>query len=101
MGRGEVPVILGVADTETGGTGRHDVVMTKTNKEWEVKELTKAVSFDPAKYGAVTRFPLTYEMQEFYKTIVEPFKNMGDTTQSLKSIVDPDSHTSLEKFKQN
>ena len=98
MGRGEVPVILGVADTETGGTGRHDVVMTKTNKEWEVKELTKAVSFDPAKYGAVTRFPLTYEMQEFYKTIVEPFKNMGDTTQSLKSIVDPDSHTSLEKL---
>ena len=98
MGRGEVPIILGVADTETGGTGRHDIVMTKTNKEWEVKELTKAVSFDPAKYGAVTRFPLTYEMQEFYKTIVEPFKEIGDPVQSLKDLVNPESIEDLKKL---
>jgi hypothetical protein len=99
MGRGEVPVVLGAKDVSTGGTAQHDIVM-KNGKEWEVKELTNAYSFDPAKYGAVTRYDLTYLMQDFYNTIVVPFTEIEDQwgPEALKGIVDPGSHDKIDEL---
>ena len=39
MGKGEIQVLLAVADSQPGGTASHDIVMS--NGQWEVKEVGK------------------------------------------------------------
>jgi len=95
MGNGEISVLLGVKDSEPGGTSRHDIVMP--NGEWEVKEL-KSGKFDPAKAGLATKFELTTKIKDFYKDIVNTVSNIGDPYESLKHLVDKESAEDLKKL---
>jgi len=96
MGNGEVPILLGVKDSEPGGTSQHDIVMPYG--EWEVKELSKGNAFDPASLGIATQYKLSSNIQEFYNEIVEPVSAIGDPYESLKDMVDPESAESLKKL---
>jgi hypothetical protein len=97
MGRGEVQILLAVKDSETGGTGKHDIVMP--GGEWEVKELTvNSYSMDPAKYGSAGSHDLTYMLQDFYEQVMEPFVEMGDPYEELKKVVDPSSHDAMKEI---
>jgi len=93
MGRGEVMILLGVKDSEPGGTTKHDIVMQ--SGQWEVKELSDG-AFDPAGEGAASRFTLTSEIQKFYNEIIAPLSEIGDPYESLKDMVDPESSEQLK-----
>ena len=97
QGRGEVPITLGVAGSNSGGNQDKDIRLD--NKEsWEVKELTKNADFDPAGDGDVNKFPFTFELRDFYKNIIEPFSDLGDVFNALSPLVDTESHGALKKM---
>ena len=97
MGRGEIQILLAVKDTETGGTGKHDIVVP--DGEWEVKELTTtSYSMDPAKYGSAGSHDLTYMLQDFYEQVMEPYAEMGDPFEELKKVIDPKSHDEMKRI---
>ena len=95
MGNGEISILLGVKDSMPGGTGFHDIIMK--NGEWEVKEL-KSGKFDPAQAGLANKFEITPKIQDFYKKIVEPIRNIGDPYEALHHLVDPNSADDLKKL---
>lgn len=95
MGNGEISILLGVKDSMPGGTGAHDIIMK--NGEWEVKEL-KSGKFDPAQAGLANKFEITPKIQDFYKQIVDPIRNIGDPYEALHHLVDPDSADDLKKL---
>lgn len=95
LGRGEVQILLAVAGSETGGTGKHDIVMQ--NGEWEVKELDKD-AFRPAKAGRAFNFPLTGDIIDFYDDIVKPYISMSDPAGSLKEMVAEKSYKSIDEL---
>ena len=95
MGNGEISILLGVKDSMPGGTGAHDIVMK--NGEWEVKEL-KSGKFDPAQAGLANKFEITPKIQDFYKKIVEPIRNIGDPYEALHHLVDKSSAEDLKKL---
>ena len=100
LGRGEMQILLAVDDTETGGTGKKDIVM-KGGGMYEVKELTKNFNFDPAKDGMATKFELTYTLQDFYRDTVSPMREapLGpDLFETLKPLVEESSLDSLQKL---
>ncbi|MBC8303576.1 MAG: hypothetical protein H8E55_48430, partial [Pelagibacterales bacterium] len=96
LGRGEIQILLAVKDSRTGGTGKHDIVMD--DGEWEVKELTKSGTFDPAKYGNPNKHDLTWPLKDFYELVVGPFEEMLDQTDSIKSVLDEASHDRVDQL---
>jgi len=98
QGSGEVVVTLGVAGSNSGGNQDKDIQMDNGEK-WEVKELTPSnYDFDPAGDGDANRFNLSYELRDFYKTVIEPYSDLGDVFSTLSTMVDPESHGSLKKM---
>jgi len=99
QGRGELPVILAVADSSSGGNQDKDVQMGNGEK-WEVKELGEPSNyhFDPAGDGDANRYDITFELRDFYKTVIEPYADLGDVFSTLSSMVDPESHGALKKM---
>jgi hypothetical protein len=108
MGKGEIQVLLAVADSQPGGTASHDIVMS--NGQWEVKEvgklptLTKAgtlgktpdsKTFRPAKAGMPIEGDLLTYTLTFFNDIVRPLANMGDSFEELKELVDQHSWKQL------
>jgi hypothetical protein len=111
MGRGEVQVLLAVADSQPGGTLSHDIVMA--NGQWEVKEVGKAAkltkkgvpgkepegkTFRPGKAGMPQQGDLLSKMRDFYADVVIPYTEMPDAFESLKHVVEPASHDRLRYF---
>jgi hypothetical protein len=96
IGRGEVQILLGVAGSRTGGTGKKDIVISRG--EWEVKELDSD-AFRPAKAGRANAFPsLTKEIIYFYNNIIEPYKTMDDPAGALKQMVSKTSHKDIDEL---
>lgn len=108
MGRGEIEVLLAVADSQPGGTASHDIVMP--NGEWEVKEIGKlprvtksgemgkapeGKTFRPAKNGIPVAGDLLTQTNLFFSEIVTPLSQMGDSFEELKDLVDPHSWKQL------
>lgn len=108
MGRGEVEVLLAVAESQPGGTSMHDIVMP--NGEWEVKEIGKlprvtksgemgkapeGKTFRPAKNGIPVAGDLLTQTNLFFSEIVTPLSQMGDSFEELKELVDPHSWKQL------
>jgi hypothetical protein len=111
MGRGEVQVLLGVADSVSGGTAQHDVVLPEG--EWEVKTIGKlptitkkgepgkepeSKTFRPAKVGMTQQGDLLSKLQDFFNDIVVPYSQMADSYESLKHVVDSHSWERLQQF---
>lgn len=96
IGRGEVQILLGVKGSETGGTGKHDIVLAQGG-EWEVKELDK-LAFRPAKAGLAFKFALTTMIKEFYDNIVFTYTQMDEARSNLKDMVDPSARENLDKI---
>jgi len=96
IGRGEVQILLGVKDSETGGTGKHDIVLAQGG-EWEVKELDKQ-AFRPAKAGLAFKFALTTMIKEFYDNVVFTYTQMDEARSNLKDMVDPSARENLDKI---
>ena len=94
LGRGEIQILLGVKGTETGGTGRKDIVMA--DGEWEVKELTKSGTIDPAKYGNPNKHDLTWPLKDFYELVVGPYEEMLDQKEQIKSVLEKSSHERVD-----
>lgn len=95
MGKGEVSIILGVKDSESGGTGAHDILIG--GDAWEVKQLVKG-KFDPAKDGSVHRFPITQKILTFYNDIVFPLQEIDDPFNEIKSIFNEKGHGVLKQI---
>lgn len=111
MGRGEIQVLLAVADSKFGGTVSHDIVMS--NGQWEVKEIGKAAkltkkgvlgkepeakTFRPGKAGMPQQGDLLSKLRDFYADVVIPYSEMPDAFESLKHVVEPASHDRLRSF---
>jgi len=111
MGRGEVQVLLAVADSRPGGTAFHDIVMS--GGQWEVKEIGKAAkmttkgvlgkepegkTFRPGKAGMPQQGDLLSKLRDFYADVVIPYTEMPDAFESLKHVVEPTSHDRLRSF---
>ena len=74
MGRGEVMCVLGIANSQSGGTAEHDVIIS--GSPYEVKQLNKG-SLDPADYGKISKHRLTEEINMFYRQLVIPYYKFG------------------------
>jgi hypothetical protein len=111
MGRGEMQALLALANTNPGGTSRHDLVMA--DGEWEVKEVGKAAkltkkgilgkepegkTFRPAKAGMPQQGDLLSKIRDFYADVVIPYTEMPDAFEYLKHVVEPSSHERLQNF---
>jgi hypothetical protein len=111
MGRGEIQILLAVADSQTGGTATHDIVMS--DGQWEVKEIgkvakltTKGVlgkepdskTFRPGKAGMPQQGDLLSKIRDFYTDVVSPYSEMPDAFEYLKHVVEPASHEQLQQF---
>jgi len=102
IGRGEIEILLAVADSKSGGTAQHDIVMQ--NGEWEVKEVgkatsgTKAKTFRPAAAGMTQQGDLLSKIQDFFNDVVVPYSKMPDPFETLKHVVDQDSWPQLSRF---
>jgi len=96
IGRGEVQILLGVKGSETGGTGKHDIVMAQGG-EWEVKELDKQ-AFRPAKAGLAFKFSLTTMIKEFYDNVVFTYQEMDEARSGLKDMVDESVREDVDKI---
>jgi hypothetical protein len=111
MGRGEIQVLLAVADSQPGGTSSHDIVMS--DGQWEVKEVGKAAkmttkgvlgkapegkTFRPGKAGMPQQGDLLSKLRDFYADVVIPYSEMPDAFESLKHVVEPASHDRLRSF---
>lgn len=111
MGRGEIQVLLAVADSKFGGTVSHDIVMS--DGQWEVKEIGKAAkltkkgvlgkepegkTFRPGKAGMPQQGDLLSKLRDFYADVVIPYSEMPDAFESLKHVVEPASHDRLRSF---
>lgn len=111
MGRGEVQVLLAVADSQPGGTLSHDIVLS--NGQWEVKEVGKSAkmtskgvlgkepegkTFRPGKAGMPQQGDLLSKLRDFYADVVIPYTEMPDAFESLKHVVEPASHDRLRDF---
>ena len=103
MGKGEIQVLLAVADSQPGGTASHDIVMS--NGQWEVKEVGKlptvtkagvlgktpdSKTFRPAKAGMPIEGDLLTYTLTFFNEIVRPLANMGDSFEELKELQESD-----------
>lgn len=108
MGRGEIEVLLAVANSQPGGTSMHDIVMPAG--EWEVKEIGKlprptksgemgrapeGKTFRPAKNGIPVAGDLLSQTNTFFSEIVTPLLEMGDSFEELKDLVDQNSWKQL------
>ena len=108
MGKGEIQVLLAVAESRPGGTAMHDIVMP--NGEWEVKEIGKlpkvtksgemgkapeGKTFRPAKNGIPVAGDLLTQTNLFFSDLVTPLSEMGDSFEELKYLVDPHSWKQL------
>jgi hypothetical protein len=111
MGRGEIEVLLGVGESQSGGTSQHDIVLN--DGEWEVKEIGKepsitkkgilgnepiAKTFRPAKSGMTQQGDLLSKLQDFFNDIVIPYTQMSDSYSELKHVVDSHSWERLQQF---
>jgi hypothetical protein len=111
MGKGEIQILLAVADSQPGGTASHDIVMP--GGEWEVKEIGKlprptksgemgkapeGKTFRPAKSGMPVDGDLLTQTVNFFNDIVKPLANMGDSFEELKDLVDPHSWKQLNEL---
>jgi len=111
MGKGEIQVLLAVADSQPGGIASHDIVMS--NGQWEVKEVGKlpaltskgtlgktpdSKTFRPAKAGMITDGDLLTYTSTFFNDIVRPLANMGDSFEQLKELVDQHSWKQLNEL---
>lgn len=98
LGRGELQILLSVEGSKSGGTGQKDIIMP--NGLYEVKELTSDFDFDPAKDGMVTKFALTYSIQDFYRDTVDIFFEQDGIVdiQSLETVVEESSYEALKKI---
>ena len=111
MGRGEIEVLLGVGESQSGGTSQHDIVLN--DGEWEVKEIGKepsitkkgtlgkepeAKTFRPAKSGMTQQGDLLSKLQDFFNDIVIPYTKMSDSYNELKHVVDSHSWERLQQF---
>jgi hypothetical protein len=111
MGRGEIEVLLSVANSKSGGTAQHDVVLP--DGEWEVKTIGKlptltkkgelgkepeSKTFRPAKVGMTQQGDLLSKLQDFFSDIVIPYSQMADSYESLKHVVDSHSWERLQQF---
>jgi hypothetical protein len=111
MGKGEIQILLAVADSQPGGTMSHDIIMP--GGEWEVKEIGKlprptksgemgkapeGKTFRPAKSGMPIDGDLLTQTVNFFNDIVKPLANMGDSFEELKDLVDPHSWKQLNEL---
>ena len=111
MGKGEIQILLAVADSQPGGTMSHDIIMP--GGEWEVKEIGKlprltksgetgktpeGKTFRPAKSGMPVDGDLLTQTVNFFNDIVKPLANMGDSFEELKDLVDPHSWKQLNEL---
>lgn len=111
MGKGEIQILLAVANSQPGGTASHDIVMPAG--EWEVKEIGKlprptksgemgkapeGKTFRPAKSGMPVDGDLLTQTVNFFNDIVKPLANMGDSFEELKDLVDPHSWKQLNEL---
>lgn len=111
MGRGEVEVLLAVRDSLSGGTGKHDILIGKT--EWEVKEIGKTAklkksgelgeapkekTFRPGQLGFQRRGDVYSEINEFFEQVVEPLLQMKNPYETLKHSIDAVGHQKLGEF---
>ena len=111
MGKGEIQILLAVANSQPGGTASHDIVMP--GGEWEVKEIGKlprptksgemgkapeGKTFRPAKSGMPVDGDLLTQTVNFFNDIVKPLANMGDSFEELKDLVDPHSWKQLNEL---
>ena len=111
MGKGEIQILLAVADSQPGGTISHDIIMP--GGEWEVKEIGKlprltksgemgkapeGKTFRPAKSGMPVDGDLLTQTVNFFNDIVKPLANMGDSFEELKDLVDPHSWKQLNEL---
>jgi hypothetical protein len=111
MGRGEIEVLLAVANSQPGGTAMHDIVMQ--DGEWEVKEIGKlprltksgemgkapeGKTFRPAKNGIPVAGDLLSQTNSFFNDIVIPLIEMGDPFEKLKDLVDLNGHQELKNL---
>lgn len=98
LGRGELQILLSVKGSKSGGTGDKDIKLG--NDKYEVKELTSDFDFDPAKDGMVTKFALTYSIQDFYRDTVDIFFEQDGIVdiQSLETVVEESSYEALKKI---
>jgi len=99
QGSGELVVTLGVAGSKSGGNQDKDIKLAN-GETWEVKELGKPSNyhFDPAGDGDANRYNITFELRDFYKTVIEPYADLGDVFSTLSPMVDPESHGALKKM---
>ena len=72
----------------------------ENGEKWEVKELGEPSNyhFDPAGDGDANRYDITFELRDFYKTVIEPYADLGDVFSTLSPMVDPESHEALKKM---
>jgi hypothetical protein len=111
MGKGEIQILLAVANSQPGGTMSHDIIMP--GGEWEVKEIGKlprltksgemgkapeGKTFRPAKSGMPIDGDLLTQTVNFFNDIVKPLANMGDSFDELKDLVDPHSWKQLNEL---
>lgn len=98
LGRGELQILLSVKGSKSGGTGQKDIIMP--GGLYEVKELTSDFDFDPAKDGMVTKFALTYSIQDFYRDTVDIFFERDGIVdiQTLENVVEEPSYKALKKI---
>lgn len=98
LGRGELQILLSVEGSKSGGTGDKDIKLG--DDKYEVKELTSDFDFDPAKDGMVTKFALTYSIQDFYRDTVDIFFEQDGVVdvQSLETVVEESSYEALKKI---
>lgn len=111
MGRGEIQILLAVANSQPGGISSHDIIMPMG--QWEVKEIGKlprptksgemgkapeGKTFRPAKSGMPIDGDLLTQTVNFFNDIVKPLADMGDSFEELKDLVDPSSWKQLNEL---
>ena len=58
----------------------------------EVSELVADIESANKEVGS------TFELRDFYKTVIEPYADLGDVFSTLSPMVDPESHEALKKM---
>jgi hypothetical protein len=100
LGRGEIQTLLAVADSKTGGTSQHDIVLP--TGEWEIKEVgtvgKSQKTFRPAAAGMTQQGDLLSKIQDFFNDIIIPFSQMPDAYETLKDVVNEHSWPRLQDF---